>query len=255
MMKPELKFKAESSSVEKSPLFAATMFVKTMGLCSKLLWENFIDGIDRERVDDYLRAFTKIHLGESHTNLYVTGLSYLPKHKPLIYMSNHSSWMDIPAMYGAVPGSLRMIAKAGIMQIPIMGKAMKDAGFIAIDRQNRIKAIAQMNEAKRRLEEGISIWLAPEGTRSRDGSIAHFKKGGFHLALDLQSMIVPTYIEGADKVIPADSLFVYPNKNITVHFLPPVDASLYTRQTVNELVHEVRNRIIKKQAEVQNNEV
>lgn len=255
MTKPILKYQATPSYVERSPFYAITMFNKTIALCGKLLWEGRSATITQHRVDEYLQEFVDIHLGESHTSVYATGLHNIPTGKPLIYMSNHSSWMDIPAMYAAVPGSLRMIAKAGIMQIPIMGKAMKMAGFIGIDRQNRVRAINQLNEAKERLEEGISIWLAPEGTRSRDGAIAPFKKGGFYLALDLNSVIVPTYIEGASKVIPPDSLFVYPNNTITIHFLEPIDASLYSRETINELIEAVRSQILKKQAEVQNNEV
>lgn len=233
----------------KSPYYAVPMFAKTMALCSKYLVNALKNPIDIKTTDEYLNVFWRIHFESSRTRLYVTGRNYLAPGETYIFMSNHESWMDIPAIFGAVPTSLRMVAKTEIMQVPILGHAMANAGFIAIDRKNRSKAIKQLEVAKKRLREGVSIWIAPEGTRTRDGTIGVFKKGGFYLAKELKTSIVPVFIEGAAAVMPADSLVVRPNQSITVHFAKPVLADQFDHLTTQELMNKIRLAIIEKQSE------
>jgi 1-acyl-sn-glycerol-3-phosphate acyltransferase len=251
-MKRELIFAPKSQSFfKKSSVYAATMFAKTFGLCSELFARSFVKDIDRACGDEYLHRFWIIQFQEAHASLYVSGREYLSENKTYVYMSNHESWMDIPAMFGAVNGSLRMISKKEIMQIPIVGKMMEKTGFIELDRKNRHKAIMQLENAKNRLREGISIWLAPEGTRTRSGSIAPFKKGGFHIACELELPIVPVFIEGAAQVLHADSLKVNTGRDITVHFCEPVSTEGYNREQLDILIEKVREAILNKQKECQ----
>jgi 1-acyl-sn-glycerol-3-phosphate acyltransferase len=233
----------------KSPLYAMPIIGKVIALSAKYVARSLLKPMDVATTDLYIEKFWRLHFEESYTALYVTGREYLAKDEIYIFMSNHGSWMDIPAMFGAVPMSLRMVSKAGLMKVPIFGHAMANAGFIAVDRTNRSRAIKQLDEAKRRLREGVSIWIAPEGTRARDDVIKPFKKGGFYLAKDLLMPIVPVYIEGASDVMPADGITIKPNKNITVHFCKPVPADLIMAMPLLDVMNKVRTAIIDKQEE------
>jgi 1-acyl-sn-glycerol-3-phosphate acyltransferase len=246
---PLLIFKPTKKALfKKSPIYALSMFAKSSISCLGFLIKALLNPDKSIGIADYyINQFWKTHFQESTTSLYVTGLKYIETNKTYIYMSNHSSWMDIPAIFGAVPTSVRMISKAGLMQVPFLGPAMARAGFIAIDRQNRSVAIKQLELAKKRLKAGISIWMAPEGTRSRDGTIKAFKKGGFHVARELGLKIVPVFIEGAYEVMPPDSIMVQTNKAITVHFCKPIDAALYAKENTNDLIKLVRDSMIAKQ--------
>lgn len=227
------------------------MWTKSLFLCTEYLMKAVTSGTDVLTTDKYIERFWRVHMQSSMTTLYRTGIEYLNPHETYVFMSNHESWMDIPAMFATVPSSLRMVSKAGLMQLPIVGHAMYNAGFIAIDRQNRSRAIKQLEHAKDRLNKGISIWMAPEGTRSRDGSLAPFKKGGFHLARDLGKSIVPVYIEGAGDVMPADGMWIYPNRSITVHFCKPISTEGYDRGHTDELIQKVRQAMLDKKHECQ----
>lgn len=234
---------------KKSPLYALSMFGQIIALSSKYMVEALRNKADIATTDHYIDVFWRLQFETCQTRLYTTGQEYLDPKEAYVFMSNHESWMDIPSMFGAVPNSLRMVSKAGLMKVPIFGHAMAKAGFIAVDRQDRHKAIKQLDGAKARLADGLSIWIAPEGTRSRDGQIAPFKKGGFHVAKSLNKPIVPVFIEGAALVMPPDGITVTPNRSITVHFLKPIDASLVETLSLEDLVHKVRNAIIAKKEE------
>jgi 1-acyl-sn-glycerol-3-phosphate acyltransferase len=245
-----LVFKPGVGFFKKSSLYAASMIGQIIALCSRYMMEVAMGTMDRKKTDSYIKKFWQLQFKTTHTRLYVMGLEYLDPRETYIFMSNHESWMDIPAIFGAVPHSLRMVSKAGLMKVPIFGHAMVQAGFIAVDRKNRQKAIRQLGMAKDRLAEGLSIWLAPEGTRSRTGEIAQFKKGGFYLAQSLEKPIVPVFIEGSAKVMPADSLIVKTNQSITVHFLKPIPKEEVLKLSLEELLNKTRDAILKKQIEL-----
>lgn len=189
MSKKMLVYKPKNEGFfKKSSLYGLAMLAKIIGISTRYLFEVAKGKADVPTTDRYIKEFFELHFATCHARLYVTGLENLDHDETYIFMSNHESWMDIPAIFGAVPHSIRMVSKAGLMKVPIFGHAMTNAGFIAIDRQDRNKAIKQLDVAKDRLSDGISIWLAPEGTRTRDGSIAPFKKGGFYLARSLKKI-------------------------------------------------------------------
>ncbi len=238
---------AKLSRFRKTALLSVPLFARTLTLCTKYLASSFKSNVDVKLTDDYIKIFWRQQLEDSFTSLYVTGRDQIAPDQTYVVMSNHESWMDIPAIFGAVPTSLRMVAKIGLTKIPVFGRALVTAGFIAIDRKNRSLAIRQLDEAKKRLAEGISIWIAPEGTRSRDGNIGSFKKGGFYLARELHMPILPAFIEGAAKVMPADGLSITPNQSITVHFCEPVSADEVALKSSSELAALVRARILDKQ--------
>ncbi len=197
------------------------------------------------RADELIDGYWRRILTSGNARLSVVGKANVPK-SACVVMSNHSSLLDIPAIMGAmasVPASVRMVTKEELTKVPIWGQALVASGFIALDRKNREKAIAQLEKAKRVLSQGVHVWIAPEGTRARTGQLGPFKKGGFHVAVDLGVPILPTWIAGAHEVIPPDQFVVHYGKSIEVRFGTPIPTAGVDKEDkaqLEDLMHRVR---------------
>ena len=177
------------------------------------------------------------------TRVEVIGRENVQIDKPHIFMANHQSDFDILIVLAYIPGQFRWIAKKELFKIPVFGKAMRNAGYIEIDRQNHEKALKSLEEAARKIREGKSVVTFPEGTRSKDGTVKPFKQGMFHLAIESGVPIIPISIIGAKEIMPKRSLNVKPGR-ITMVIDRPVDVKGYTKETRGELIERVRNIIV-----------
>jgi 1-acyl-sn-glycerol-3-phosphate acyltransferase len=163
-----------------------------------------------------------------------------------IIMCNHSSLYDIPLSFRAFPNhSIRMLAKKEMSKIPIVGKGMTAAEFPFIDRKNRRQAMKDLEEVHRLLTSGIVMWIAPEGTRSKDGKIAPFKKGSFVTAIQAKAIIIPIGIRGAYNILPARTFQFNINQNASLHIGKPIDASKFTIENKEVLIEKVYQSICK----------
>lgn len=205
------------------------------------LWDARRGKLTRELVDQRCDALGRGCLEEAQVELVVQGLDRLDLSKPYLFMSNHQSLFDIPILFAALNGRLRMVAKQELFSVPIWGPALKVSEFISIDRKDRYKAVQSLKEAGRIMQSGINVWMAPEGTRSRDGKLLPFKKGGFMLAIETGATIVPIAIRGADRVIPPKSLRLRLGQRVEVEFGDPIDASAYTVADRQDLMQAVRD--------------
>ena len=161
-----------------------------------------------------------------------------------ILMCNHASLFDIPLSLQAFPkASIRMLAKKELSRIPIMGGGMVAAEFPFIDRKNRRQAIADLEKVKHLLESGIVMWIAPEGTRSANGTLGTFKKGGFITAIKTKAIIIPMGICGADQILPARSSQFCLNQHAELHIGKPIDAARFNLENKDDLVQEVHQAI------------
>lgn len=174
--------------------------------------------------------------------LAVVGQDELPADQHFIYMMNHSSNLDVPAVFLVLTGEVRALGKKELFQLPVLATAMKMGGFIPIDRSNRESAIQSMRGAAEIAREGASFLLAPEGTRSRDGQLLPFKKGGFYLAIDSGVPVVPITVRGAFELMPPGSFAIRPG-TIEVFFHEPIPTSSLTHKDRGRLVGMVRERI------------
>lgn len=163
--------------------------------------------------------------------------------KPYIIMSNHSSLCDIPLIFATMPGSIRMLTKKELFDVPIWGLGMKRAEFLSIDRNNRRQAIQDLKEAQKKMESGIILWVAPEGTRSTTGKLGPFKKGGFVLAVRTGATIIPVGIRGAFNVLPPKTLDFRLGEHAQVHIGEPIDASQFSNKTLAQLMGQVEQSI------------
>ena len=166
----------------------------------------------------------------------------VPPGRPVMLMSNHSSLYDIPLIFTALPGSIRMLTKKELFSVPIWGRGLAAGEFVSIDRSDLDRAIQDLAAAREKMVDGIVLWVAPEGTRSRNGKIGSFKKGGFMLALETGATIVPIGIRGARDVLPAKTLRFELGRTAEVHVGEPIDASTYRGDRASLMV-EIDRRI------------
>lgn len=187
------------------------------------------------------RLWAKAHLKVMGIEPEYTGLEHAAGTAPRVFLANHASNLDIWALTPVLPVTTRFVSKRTIFWIPVLGQAMALAGFIAIDRKDRASAIRSLGRAAEKVRRGASVILFPEGTRSRDGRLARFKRGAFHLALEAGVPVVPVAISGAYDVLKPRSIIVRPGP-VRVTFGSPIDAARYAGD-VNGLIAKVRAEI------------
>ena len=231
----------------------STLKISIMGL-----YLRYRGAYDREFADRILRWWAGFLL-ESVDCTYEVSNKHAVKittGKPFIIMSNHLSHYDIPLIFVALPGSIRMLTKKELFKVPIWGRALKAAEFLSIDRHNREQAIKDLDNARAQMATGLAVWIAPEGTRSRSGKLGTFKKGGFVLAIQTQAMIIPVGITGSEKILHANSLLKFNlSQHVKVNIGPPIDASRYSLESRDQLIENTRDAIAtltgeKKQADL-----
>lgn len=157
-------------------------------------------------------------------------------------MPNHQSLYDIPAMIATLPVPAFFFAKRSLFQIPIFGWALKAGGFISIDRRDRSRARESFAKAVESLQKGRSTVIFPEGTRSLDGELLPFERGGFLLAIKSGAAIVPAGVCGTVAARRRGAWKITPG-TIRVAYGEPVETSGYTVRTRGELIDTIENEI------------
>ena len=159
-----------------------------------------------------------------------------------VYLANHQSLFDIPALLRAVPGRFRMVAKQSLFRIPVFGWAIAAAGFVSVDRGDSAAARQSFAAAEQRLRSGGSILLFPEGTRSDGETLLPFKRGGFLLALRTGLPIVPVGIRGTRPVQARGRRSIRPGV-VEVRFGTPIPVADFGIRRKRELIAEVRRQL------------
>jgi 1-acyl-sn-glycerol-3-phosphate acyltransferase len=195
------------------------------------------------KVHRLARIWARILLAMSSVKITVIGGENVLKDKPQIFMANHQSDYDIFVVLGYIPSQFRWIAKKELFKIPIFGKAMRNAGYIEIDRQNIEKAMRSIDEAAEKIREGKSVMSFPEGTRSRDMQLKPFKQGAFHLAIQSGVPILPISLIGTGLIMQKRSLQINPG-NVTMVIDKPIETKDFTVERRQELIERVRNTIL-----------
>ena len=188
------------------------------------------------------RAWARSILFVSGIRVHINGLENLNVNGSFILMPNHQSNFDIPVLLGCLPVQFRWLAKAELFRIPIFGRGMRGCGYISIDRSNRKSAFKSLSEAATKIRNGVSVLIFPEGTRSWDGKILPFKKGGFVLSVDAGVPIVPIVIFNTGSIMPKGKLLIR-TRSVRMDILAPISTSDYTRKTKDDLMGTVRNTI------------
>lgn len=174
----------------------------------------------------------------------IHGLGHIKTGQSYLIMANHNSFIDIPVLFKSIPFYTYFIAKKELKKIPLLGWYIKASGMIFIDRQDKTKSIESIAQAGKLVENGKSVIIFPEGTKSKDGKIAPFKKGGFHLAEQAGVPILPVKIEGARKVWPNKKPFQLGRGKIEVKIGVPVEAKELEEKTIGERAIYLRELIL-----------
>ena len=175
----------------------------------------------------------------------VKGGHLIQKNTPYIFISNHHSYLDIPILFRCIPHNIYFVAKKELKWFPFIGWYMQATGMIFVDRKNKNNSKKELSKAATLIQKGKSIFLFPEGKRSKDETIGVFKNGSFFLASEAQVSIVPIYIKGTQKAWGVDNFKITPTKieiNIGEPFHPLkkdiTTLNSITRNKVIELAHQ-----------------
>ncbi len=172
----------------------------------------------------------------------VEGLEHVKGEGPYVFMSNHQGSFDIFSLMAHLPFQFKWLAKKEIFSIPVLGWAMAAAGYISIDREGTRETLEAMNKAARKIHDGMSVVVFPEGSRSRDGSIQPFKKGGFTLAIKAKVPIVPMAISGSREIMPPEGLSAASGE-IRIRIGHPIGTEKYSIKDRQRLMEKVRETI------------
>jgi 1-acyl-sn-glycerol-3-phosphate acyltransferase len=224
--------------------------VRVLGAMARITAPTLVDvargSLARSSVDERARWFGRRVIELLDIELVASGAENVPQ-RAVVYMSNHQSHLDIPMLYATLPSpTIRMLGKAELFRIPLWGRGLRAAEFIEVDRSNHARAVKSIEHAARLVREGVSIYLAPEGTRSIDGRIGKLKKGGFHLAIGTGAPIVPVAIRGTIDILPRGARVMRSGQRVSVQIGRPIEVegrdlgSLMT-QVAEFLVKNVEN--------------
>lgn len=222
----------------------ATLYAiyKTAAISVPTVTDALLGRLTLERADRRLADWSRSIVRHADVDLTVEGLHHVPRDRACVYMSNHQSHLDIPILYSVFPGTLRMVAKAELFKVPVWGRAMRAAGFVRVTRSgDRAEAVAAMKECAEAIARGVNVWIAPEGTRSVDGKIAKFKKGGFILARDTGADIIPIGIDGSRDILPKNTRIFQRGARVKVTFGAPIRVG---DRDLNEVSAEVRAFVV-----------
>jgi len=174
----------------------------------------------------------------------VRGLENIDPAASYVYMPNHCSLLDGPLLVMLIPQTVRAIIKVEAFRIPVVGLGLRHLGFVPVDRKGAKAGAASVKRAADLMKrKNYSFLIFPEGTRSLDGRLQRFRRGGFFLALESGAAIVPVAISGTFKLMPKKSLFVRPGR-IRVTFCPPVGVTGCGPDDIPVLTERVRTAIL-----------
>jgi 1-acyl-sn-glycerol-3-phosphate acyltransferase len=185
------------------------------------------------------RAWSTKILRAAGVSVSVVGLEKVPRDKPVLFGSNHQSFFDILALSAVLPGTMRFVAKKELAKVPFFGPAMRQAGHVIIDRQNRQQAFTAYEKAAEAVRDGMHAVVFVEGTRSRTGHLLPFKKGPFVFAIASRVPLVPIYCAGTFDILPKGSMRIRP-RPIKLMFGDPISTEGLTYDDREKLMLQCR---------------
>jgi 1-acyl-sn-glycerol-3-phosphate acyltransferase len=189
------------------------------------------------------KIWAYIMLAVSFVRTEIKNKEKILKGQSYVIISNHQSQYDILALVTTLGIQFRWFAKKEVLKIPIFGYALYASRNIFLDRSNTARAIESINKGMERLPHDASVMVFAEGTRSADGRIQEFKKGGFMAAIIRRIPILPVTVNGSRRILPKGDLVVKPGK-IQIVVGDPIDTAGYTTDTVQELIDKTRRVIM-----------
>ena len=186
--------------------------------------------------------WSKLILYAAGARISVEGLENLDPRSNYVFISNHQSHIDVPALFSVIKNTVRFFTKKELFTIPIFGWAIKAVGMIKIDRSNHEQALKSMNTAVDTIKHGVSVVVFPEGTRGADGKLQTFKKGGFVIAIKGKIPVVPVSISGSGLIHKKHTLRISPG-TVKIKFGQPIPTTGFTYESREKLIETTRKII------------
>ena len=197
------------------------------------------------------RLWGKVILKLLGIKVSVDGLENFDHSKSFLITSNHQSYFDIFVLLAYLDLDFRFIAKKSLFKIPFLGQSMKRLGYIPIDRENLRSALKSVKAGAELLKNKISILIFPEGTRSSDGKLLSFKKGGLnmflkqkHGGIEVGMPVLPIVIKGTVNILRKNSLAIHPGKTVELHILPPVSSGRENAPVIIEKIEQETRKVL-----------
>jgi 1-acyl-sn-glycerol-3-phosphate acyltransferase len=187
-------------------------------------------------------AGVRLALFLAGTRIALEGLENLGDGQNTLVISNHVSHLDGPVLFEALGMDFKALVKKEIFSWPFLGPVLRRAGFIAVNRRDRIQSGQALSRAAKSLQAGACFLVFPEGTRSRTGKLGTFKRGGFAIGIEAKSRIVPVVVQGGRELMPAGG-FRIRGGTVRVRVLDPVNAAGYSYSDRDRLAADVHARI------------
>jgi 1-acyl-sn-glycerol-3-phosphate acyltransferase len=186
------------------------------------------------------RGWARIILFCAGVRVTVEGREHVPA-GAAVFAANHTSALDIALVFGCLPVDFRIIHKKSLYWVPVLGQYLFFSGHVGVDRKNPFKAKQSLKRAARRIHDGMSVVVFPEGTRSKDGRVQPFKRGSFVLAQEAGVAVVPVSLIGVKALTRRGLVHAEPGP-VTIRIHPPVATSGRSAEAVAD---EVRNTIVR----------
>jgi len=174
--------------------------------------------------------------------IHVSGVGNVQPDRPYVYMANHASLIDTPALFAYLPYQFRIMAKQSLFWIPFLGWHLSTAGHFPIDRRDPRRTAMSVRRVVERVRGGMSLAVFPEGSRTPDGRLQAFQPGAFKIALRAGVPIVPVTIRGAFELLPRTTLAPTPGR-VDVIVGEPIDTTAYTEKSLPALMQRTRDAI------------
>lgn len=198
-------------------LFIATVFTAVFTICT-VHWKN------SEWVHKVQMWWSKMFFWMTFSPVTVSGVENLQKDQSYVFVANHASFFDSWIVYGYLPVIFKWLMKAELRKVPFIGAGCEAAGHIFVDRKHAKSAMQSIEQAKKALkQDGVSVVIFPEGTRSADGQVHDFKRGAFQIALDLGLPVVPLSLTGPFEIMPRGAVLANPFVKCKLVIGKPVD--------------------------------
>ena len=169
----------------------------------------------------------------------VTGLENLDPARTYVFASNHRSYLDTATLFFCAGKKMGLVAKKELLKVPVLGQGLSFVHIIAIDRSNPERAMQSMKKAREVMADGFSFGLFVEGTRGMPGELLPFKKGAFHLAIQMQAPVVPVAVKNTDWMMGKRTGVAYAGE-IEMALLPPIETAGLDANDVMELLGKTR---------------
>lgn len=201
------------------------------------------EGIDKatEYAAKCMYSWAKFTVNIIGMKIVVKGKENIPK-GPCVFIGNHTSILDVPVIFYSAGRQVGFVAKKEVLKVPVLSYWLLKGKCIALDRQNTRDAVRVINEGVKNLNDGYSMMIFPEGTRSLDGKTLPFKKGSFKLAIKAKVPIVPVTIDAAFTSFEKTGKFKPSTINVT--YCKAIETSELTRDEEKNLSEDIRKIII-----------